>query len=70
MYLFFIISTGEMMALELLSMVAPRYPLPCRTHFSRKEMPEMYEELTINIREKLRDAKNLSFTRYMDKQLK
>jgi len=40
----------------------PQYPLPCRTYFSIKIMPQLYENLNARIREKLTSATNISFT--------
>lgn len=71
-----IIHSGEMMALDaepfalveregfrrLIHSIAPKYPLPCRTYFSRKVMPEYCKELKRKVKEKLKLADYISFT--------
>jgi len=37
---------------RLMKYLAPQYPLPCRTYFSQKIMPQLYENLKTRIREK------------------
>lgn len=47
---------------RLMKCLAPQYPLPCRTYFSEKIMPQLYENLKTRIREKLTTAPNISFS--------
>lgn len=47
---------------RLIKFLVPQYPLPCRTYFSEKIIPELYENLKIHIREKLVTATNISFS--------
>ncbi|XP_039311284.1 zinc finger BED domain-containing protein 4-like [Solenopsis invicta] len=47
---------------RLIKYLAPQYPLPCRTYFSEKIMPRLYENLKTCIKEKLITAINISFS--------
>lgn len=47
---------------RLMKYLALQYPLPCRTYFSQKIMPQLYENLKTRIREKLSTATNISFS--------
>lgn len=47
---------------KCMAVAVPKYPLPCRTHFSRKVMPEMCDELISTIKQQLKSVKSISFT--------
>ncbi|XP_011707970.1 PREDICTED: zinc finger BED domain-containing protein 1-like [Wasmannia auropunctata] len=67
---------GEMIALDaeafalverkgferLIKFLAPQYPLPCRTYFSEKIIPQLYENLKTRIRIELITARYISFS--------
>lgn len=48
--------------IRLLKHLAPQYPLPCRTYFSQKVMPEIFEKLNTTVKEKLSKVAFASFT--------
>lgn len=47
---------------RLIKYLAPQYPLPCRTYFSEKIIPQLYENLKTCICEKLATARYISFS--------
>lgn len=47
---------------RLLQHLAPQYPIPSDTYFSKTILPDLYQRLQVFIRKQLEDAQSISFT--------